>query len=218
MVTVHKSDLITQVSLRMKVSKNRAAEAVWAVTESIEEELADHGRVTIVNFGSFVTRPVQERRVLAIGGEQAGSSISVPEHNRVRFRPSPNLNRSVQPGGEGNDLNNNAALTRRVVRKLGISTAQAAVAVTSVLETVKASLAKGDRVVLTNFGSFEVRQIKTRRIHPIRGSAGASVTVPAHTRVGFRPGAGLIKSVAPEWYERLFQRGRRLFREIRGSS
>ena len=45
-------------------------------------------------------------------------------------------------------------------------------------------------MVLTGFGSFEVRQVKARRVRPIRGGGGL-MTVPAHKRVGFTAGAEL---------------------------
>ena len=65
----------------------------------------------------------------------------------------------------------------------------------AVLDSVQEALASGDRVVLTGFGSFEVRDVKARRVRPIRGgSAGNLITVPAHKRVGFTAGAELSKS------------------------
>ncbi|MDA1188628.1 MAG: HU family DNA-binding protein, partial [Chloroflexi bacterium] len=65
----------------------------------------------------------------------------------------------------------------------------------AVLESVQAALASGDRVVLTGFGTFEIRKVKARRVRPIRGgSAGSLITVPAHKRVGFSAGAELNKA------------------------
>ncbi|MYE53963.1 MAG: hypothetical protein F4X34_02040, partial [Chloroflexi bacterium] len=57
------------------------------------------------------------------------------------------------------------------------------------------ALAAGDRVVLTGFGSFELRNVKARKVRPIRGSqAGDLIEVPAHKRVGFSAGAELSKA------------------------
>ncbi len=86
-------------------------------------------------------------------------------------------------------------VSARVAAKMGSSRAQGEAALKAVLDSVQEALAAGDRVVLTGFGSFEVRDVKARRVRPIRGgSAGNLITVPAHKRVGFTAGAELSKS------------------------
>ena len=86
-------------------------------------------------------------------------------------------------------------LSSRVASKLGGSRAQGEAALKAVLDTVQQALSRGDRVVLTGFGSFEVRQVKARRVRPIRGDqTGTLITVPAHKRVGFTAGAELSKA------------------------
>ena len=80
-------------------------------------------------------------------------------------------------------------ITSRVSTKLGGSRAQGEAALNAVLDSISDALAAGDRVVLTGFGAFEIRQVKARRVKPIRG--GDLVTVPAHSRVGFTPGVEL---------------------------
>ena len=86
-------------------------------------------------------------------------------------------------------------LTGRVATRLGGSRAQGEAALNAVLGSIQEALARGDRVVLTGFGSFSVRQVKARRVKPIRGpSAGGLITVPAHKRVGFTAGAELNKA------------------------
>ena len=83
-------------------------------------------------------------------------------------------------------------LTARVASKLGGSSAQWESALNAVLDSIQEALAANNRVVLTGFGSFEVRQVKARRVRPIRGGqAGSLITVPAHKRVGFTAGANL---------------------------
>ena len=80
----------------------------------------------------------------------------------------------------------------KVAGKLGGSRAQGEAALNAVLDSIQESLAAGNRVVLTGFGSFEIRQVKARRVRPIRGGqAGNLITVPAHRRVGFTAGAEL---------------------------
>ena len=86
-------------------------------------------------------------------------------------------------------------LSSRVAAKMGGSRAQGEAALKAVLDSIQEAIAAGDRVVLTGFGSFEVRDVKARRVRPIRGgSAGELITVPAHKRVGFTAGAELSKS------------------------
>ena len=86
-------------------------------------------------------------------------------------------------------------LTTRVATKLGGSRAQGEAALNAVLVSIQEALAKGDRVVLTGFGSFSVREVKARKVKPIRGGqAGQLITVPEHRRVGFTAGAELNKA------------------------
>ena len=84
-------------------------------------------------------------------------------------------------------------IASQVATKLGGSRVQGEVALNAVLDSVREALADGDRVVLTGFGSFEVRQVKERRVRPIRGG-GSTIIVPAHKRVGFTSGADLAKA------------------------
>jgi DNA-binding protein HU-beta len=86
-------------------------------------------------------------------------------------------------------------ISASVAVKLGGSKSQGEAALKAVLDSIQESLSSGNRVVLTGFGSFEVRQVKARRVRPIRGGqAGTLVTVPAHKRVGFTSGAELTKA------------------------
>ncbi len=86
-------------------------------------------------------------------------------------------------------------MSARVAAKLGSTRAQGEAALNAVLESIGEALASGDRVVLTGFGSFEVREVRERRVRPIRGGqAGSLITVPRHRRVGFTAGAELTKA------------------------
>ena len=86
-------------------------------------------------------------------------------------------------------------ITSRVAASLGGSRAQGEAALNSVLSSIQDALKKGDRVVLTGFGSFSVRHVKARKVKPIRGgNSGGLITVPAHKRVGFTSGADLNKA------------------------
>jgi len=86
-------------------------------------------------------------------------------------------------------------MSSRVAGTLNASGTQGEAALNAVLDSIQEALSGGNRVVLTGFGSFEVRQVKARRVRPIRGGqAGNLITVPAHKRVGFTAGAELSKA------------------------
>ena len=86
-------------------------------------------------------------------------------------------------------------ISRDVARELKGTHSQGEAALNAVLKSIQDALKAGDRVVLTGFGSFELREVKARKVRPIRGSsAGALIEVPAHKRVGFSAGAELKKA------------------------
>jgi DNA-binding protein HU-beta len=88
-------------------------------------------------------------------------------------------------------------LAGRAAAKLGAPHAAGRRALDAVLAALTDALREGHTVVLTRFGTFEVRRIGARRVRAIRGpQAGQQVTVPAHRRAGFRPGAELARAVA----------------------
>ena len=86
-------------------------------------------------------------------------------------------------------------LVGRVSSKLGGTKADADAALTAVLESVQEALAAGNKVVMTGFGTFEVREVKKRKVRPIRGG-GVIVEIPAHKRVGFVPGTNLKDAIS----------------------
>jgi len=76
----------------------------------------------------------------------------------------------------------------------GATRAQAAAAVDSVLHAITASLAAGERVTLTGFGTFEPAERSARTARNPR--TGSSVEVAATTVARFRPGTALRAAVA----------------------
>ena len=80
----------------------------------------------------------------------------------------------------------------RVADLMGCSKARGEQALNAVLESLTDALREGDRVVLTGFGTFDVREMKSRVVRPIRGAnRGELIEVPARRRVRFRAGASL---------------------------
>ena len=83
-------------------------------------------------------------------------------------------------------------MSRRVAEAMGCSLGEGEKALNAVLESVTDAMRAGDRIVLTGFGTFELIEVKARRVRPIRGaSSGELIEVPAHTRARFRAGATL---------------------------
>lgn len=76
-----------------------------------------------------------------------------------------------------------ADLVGSVSLKLGSTKARANSALTAVLDSVQEALATGNKVVLTGFGTFEVRQVKQRRVQPIHGGS-STVVIPAPCAAG----------------------------------
>ncbi|WP_179950995.1 HU family DNA-binding protein [Xylanimonas oleitrophica] len=89
---------------------------------------------------------------------------------------------------------NKSELVESVAAKTGVSTAEARRHVEAVLHTIVASVAAGERVALTGFGSFESATRPGRTARNPR--TGAAVDVPAGTVPRFRAGAAFRASVA----------------------
>lgn len=85
-------------------------------------------------------------------------------------------------------------MAARVSANLGGSQVEGEAALNAVLSAIQDALKDGNRVVLTGFGTFEMRDVKARKVRPIRGgNAGELIEVPAHKRVGFSAGSELNK-------------------------
>ena len=83
-------------------------------------------------------------------------------------------------------------MSRRVADAMDCSNGEGEKALNAVLESVTDAMRTGDRIVLAGFGTFELAEVKARKVRPIRGaSSGELIEVPAHTRVRFRAGATL---------------------------
>jgi DNA-binding protein HU-beta len=78
-------------------------------------------------------------------------------------------------------------------KKAGLTQKDADKALAAILDVVTEALAKGDKVQLTGFGTFEVRAKAAREAHNPR--TGAAIKVPASKAPAFRAGATLKKAV-----------------------
>lgn len=88
---------------------------------------------------------------------------------------------------------NKAELVEAVANKSGISVASAEKAVKAFTGVVTDALAKGDKVQLIGFGTFEVSQRAERE--GINPKTKEKITIPASTAVKFKAGKALKDAV-----------------------
>lgn len=88
---------------------------------------------------------------------------------------------------------NKSELVETIAEKVG-GRAQAVKAVEAVLDSIVAAVAKGERVGLVGFGTFEKRVRGARTARNIR--TGATIKVKATSVPAFRAGAGFKETVA----------------------
>ena len=84
-------------------------------------------------------------------------------------------------------------LVGQVASTTGLTRAQATKAVDAVLETISESLARGENVSLSGFGTFRVSNTAARQGR--NPATGAAITIPAGKRIGFSAGSRLSSSV-----------------------
>ncbi|MBQ6437856.1 HU family DNA-binding protein [bacterium] len=81
-----------------------------------------------------------------------------------------------------------------VAKKSKMSKRAAEEVVELVLAEMSGSLSKGEKIVLSNFGTFYVSKVKDKQVVPF-GDEGKRQTIKAHKVVNFRPGKTLKKQV-----------------------
>ncbi|HEX5690206.1 MAG TPA: HU family DNA-binding protein [Roseiflexaceae bacterium] len=71
----------------------------------------------------------------------------------------------------------------RVAQQTGVSKKTARQVIETALDTIAQNLADGEKVVLTGFGTFELRQRQARR--GVNPQTRQAMTIPASTSPGF---------------------------------
>lgn len=84
-------------------------------------------------------------------------------------------------------------LTELVAKKANLTNKAAKDAVKVFLNGIRDSLKRGEKVVLTGFGTFSLRSRKERKGR--NPKTGATITIPARKAPGFTPGKSLKKAV-----------------------
>ncbi|MGM0436018.1 MAG: HU family DNA-binding protein [Bacillota bacterium] len=88
---------------------------------------------------------------------------------------------------------NKTELVAKVADASGLTKKDAESALSATLNAIQESLEKGDKVVLTGFGTFEVRERKPRVGHNPR--TGESISIPAQKSPAFKAGKVLKEAV-----------------------
>ncbi len=88
---------------------------------------------------------------------------------------------------------NKTEFVAAVADKAGMTKSDAQTSVSAVLDVITESLKSGEKVVLTGFGSFEVREAKER--YGVNPRTKEKVLIPATKRPAFSAGAELKKAV-----------------------
>ena len=98
MANVSKADLTDAVSKAAGISKTAAAEAVNALFDTIVARVAKGNRVTVVGFGTFLSR---ERQARAGRSPSNGKEIKIPARNCPAFTPGQAFKDAVGGGKAG---------------------------------------------------------------------------------------------------------------------
>ncbi|MFP4528213.1 MAG: HU family DNA-binding protein [Candidatus Kapaibacterium sp.] len=91
-MSLNKTDLITNVAEKADMTKVNAEKAINATLESISEELAAGGNVTLIGFGTF---SVYERSARKGKNPRTGETIDIPEKKVPKFKPGKSLSEAV---------------------------------------------------------------------------------------------------------------------------
>lgn len=91
---------------------------------------------------------------------------------------------------------NKTELVKALAEKAEITQKDAAKVLDAVVETIQEALAKGEKVQIIGFGSFEVRDRKERKV--ISPATGEEILVPATKVPAFKPGKSLKEAVAAQ--------------------
>jgi len=84
-------------------------------------------------------------------------------------------------------------LVERVAKKVGLTKRSAESAVNSVFGIIREAMSKGDKVVVTGFGTFKVRK-RAARVGR-NPQSGSSITIGAHRLPGFTAGKTLRRII-----------------------
>ncbi len=103
------------------------------------------------------------------------------------------MNDPSKPGGK---TITKADIIESVYEKVGFSKKESSEIVEIVFETIKTTLEKGEKIKVSGFGKFEVRQKNTRRGR--NPQTGSELQIPARRVLSFKPSQVLKSALAGE--------------------
>src|SRR5579864_7197840 len=83
-------------------------------------------------------------------------------------------------------------LIHQVAAKAGLNLKETSKVIEAFTEVVREEIAQGHEVRLMGFGTWNIREVASRKVKSIRG--GNQITIPARKRVGFSVGAVLSQA------------------------
>ena len=89
----NKAELVSEVAAKTKLTKKDVSEAVDAIFESIQEDLAKGEKVQLIGFGTF---EVRERAARKGRNPQTGAEIEIPSSKVPAFKPGKALKDAVK--------------------------------------------------------------------------------------------------------------------------
>jgi len=89
---------------------------------------------------------------------------------------------------------NKAQLVEKVASEVGLTKKDTNNVVDAITQAITNSLARGEKVALVGFGTFQVQRRKTRQ--GVNPQTGAKITIPAKDVPKFKPGRNLKEAVA----------------------
>ncbi|MDO4540576.1 MAG: HU family DNA-binding protein [Syntrophomonadaceae bacterium] len=89
---------------------------------------------------------------------------------------------------------NKSELVKALAAKSEMTQKDAAKALDALVGTIQEALAKGEKVQIIGFGSFEVRERKARKV--VSPATKKEIQVPATKVPAFKPGKSLKEAVA----------------------
>ena len=86
-------------------------------------------------------------------------------------------------------------LIHQVAARAGLNLKETSKVIEAFTDVVREAIAQGHEVRLMGFGTWELRDVASRKVKSIRG--GKQITIPARKRVGFSVGAVLSQAADP---------------------
>jgi DNA-binding protein HU-beta len=91
---LNKSDLIANVAKTTELKKAQVEQIIATTLDEIKKELGQHGKVTLVGFGTFDVSHRAERKGRS---PKTGEEILIPAKIIPKFRPGRELKVTVDP-------------------------------------------------------------------------------------------------------------------------